>query len=232
LILRTKYYKRNNYIDLLVYIFEEIGVYILSLKINPKRINPFKKSCCILWNCEEIKIENGQHLKVCNNGETVIVNIFDSGQINCQGSPKSKFLEFVKSITENIANTIEIPFSECENQLKHRSETLFTYIKTLNIQDVIQRMSVIILCDTSCEILLRARITMIAQKEIIPQKEIEKLKNRDNMFSFIKKKYNEVIEKKIHDLRLRRNKLVHQGDIPTEKDAIFAIDVLTKYLEL
>ncbi|MHA1747442.1 MAG: hypothetical protein ACTSYF_02220 [Promethearchaeota archaeon] len=100
----------------------------------------------------------------------------------------SKFLESVKLNHGYIANTIEIPFSECENQLIQRAEMLFTHLKTLNIQDIIQRMSVIILCDTSCEILLKARIAMIAQKNIIPLKEIEKLKNRDNMFSFIKKK--------------------------------------------
>jgi len=160
----------------------------MSIKINKKRFDPFKKSCNILWGCEENVIENGHQLKIMNNGDTVNVNIFNNGTIQCQGSKDKPFLENVEEKIKKIAKTIEIPFSECENQLKHRAETLFAYIKTLNIQDVIQRMSVIILCDTSCEILLSARIAMIAQKEIIPQKETEKLKNRDNMFSFIKKK--------------------------------------------
>jgi len=204
----------------------------LSLKINQARINLLKKSCCILWNCEEKTLKDGNQLKIKNNGETITVNLFNNGNIQFQGLPKSRFLLEVKDNITKIAKTIEIPFAENENQFIHRAKMLFEYIKTFDLTEEIQRMSAVIISDTSCEVLLRARIAMIAQKKRIPKKDV-KLEKRDNMYAFIKKhSYIEVLEEKTHDLRSRRNKLVHQGDIPTILDADFAIDVLTTYLEL
>jgi len=159
----------------------------MSLKINKKRIDPFMKSCKVLWNYEENVIKNGHQLKIMNNGETVTVNIFNNtGQVQCQGSPDMPFLKCVKTKTKLIAKTIELPFCESDNQLIHRAQMLLSYIKTFDLEQVIQRMSTVIICDTSCEILLKARIAMIIIKKEISTKKLN-LSDRKDMYKFILK---------------------------------------------
>jgi len=205
---------------------------VLSLKINPNRIDYFKKSCSIFWQYEEEIIQNGCQLKIRNNSDIVNVSIYNTGSITIRGSPKNSFSEDINEIIERIVKTIEIPFNESDHQLIHRAQILSDFINTLDLEQDIQRMTVVIISDTSCEILLKARAELIAEKKSIPIKKTN-LDNRGKIYQFIQDNdCIEVMEKRIRNLRKRRNKLVHQGDIPTKKDAKYAIEVLTDYLEM
>ena len=204
---------------------------VLSIQINPNRKDYFKKCCSIFWKYEEEFLQDGCQLKIRNNGDIVSVNVFDNGSIFCQGSPKNPFLEEVKEIIERIENIIELPFNESDHQLIHRAQILRDYIDELDLEKAIHRMSIVIISDTSCEILLKARAKLIAEKRRISIKSL-KLDDRGKIYKFIQEKNCiEVMEKRIKNLRGRRNKLVHQGDIPTKKDAELSIYDAEQLLE-
>jgi len=204
----------------------------LSFKINKNRVDYFKKCCSIFWEYDEEAIQDGYQLKIKNNGDIITVNIYKTGRILVQGSLKCSFLKSAKEKVERIINTIDLTINESNHQLIHRAQTLKDFIETLDINSDINRMTVVIICDTSCEILLKARAELIAEKKKIQTKDL-KLDFRDDIYKFINgKDCIEVMEKRIKNLRKRRNKLVHQGDIPTTKDAEFALEVLSEYLEM
>lgn len=205
---------------------------VLSLKINPNRIDYFKKSCSIFWQYEEEIIQDGCQLKIRNNSDIVNVSIYNTGSITIRGSPKNSFSEDINEIIERIVKTIEIPFNESDHHLIDRAKTLRDYIKELDTKYDVNRMTIVILSDTACEILLLSRAELIAEKRDIPTKNL-KFSNRGSIFDFIEKKdCIEVMEKKVKNLRERRNKLVHNGDIPAKDDAIYAINVLNEYLRM
>ena len=68
------YWKYNTYL------LEILWGEVLSIQINPNRIDYFKKCCSIFWNYEEEVIPHGCQLKIRNNGEIFYVSVFDKGR--------------------------------------------------------------------------------------------------------------------------------------------------------
>ena len=81
------YWKYNTYL------LEILWGEVLSIQINPNRIDYFKKCCSIFWNYEEEVIPHGCQLKIRNNGEIFYVSVFDKGRFLCQGSKTDPFFE-------------------------------------------------------------------------------------------------------------------------------------------
>ena len=204
----------------------------LITKVNPVNIPAFLNCCKEMWHCDEKEIQRAHQLKIMNNGETVTVNIYTTGKIQIQSSKENPFFKEVKEKIEIIIKTLVLKFSKNIHHLIRRAKTLSEYIDKLDIKEDVNRMATIIICDTSCEILLKVRVELICNKKVISKRDVN-LEDRKEIFRFIAKKgYIEVLEKKIEDLRELRNKLVHQGDIPSQDDAIYAKEILNKFLEM
>ena len=204
----------------------------LTLKINPVNIHDLLCCCKEIWHCDEKEIQNAHQLKIMNNGDTVTVNVFTTGKVQVQSSEENPFFKEVNENIKLIINTFDLKFNKNTHHLINRAKTLSEYINTLDIEQDVNRMASIIISDTSCEILLKVRVELICDKKAIPKRNVD-LDDRKKIFRFItEKSYIEVLEKKIKDLRELRNKLVHQGDIPSRNDSIFAKEILSKYLDM
>lgn len=204
----------------------------LTIKINPIFIPDFLNCCKELWHCEEKEIQHAHQLKIMDKSDVVTLNIYTTGKVQVQSSQENLFFKKVKENVKRIKDTLDLKFSKNTHHLINRAKTLSEYIALLKIEHDVHRMATIIISDTACEILLKVRIELICNKKDIQKREVN-LEDRKKIFEFITKKgYIEVLEDKLRDLRELRNKLVHQGDIPSRDDVVFAKDILNKYLEM
>lgn len=108
-----------------------------------------------------------------------------------------------------------------------RAKSILGFASTLNLDDEFQRMVIVILADTSDEIVLReqmkaARIEGAPLEEGIPIK-IKKLKDKGLIV------YKEDEMKNIREIR---NRIVHYGDIPDKMQATEALKIARSVIEL
>lgn len=204
----------------------------LIMKINPVFIPDFLIYCNELWHCDEKEIQNAYQLKITENGDIVTLNVYTTGKVQVQSSQENPFLNEVNENIKRVKNALGLKFNRNSHHLIIRAKTLFDYVAVLDIEQNVNRMAAIIICDTACEILLKVRIELICDKKNIPKRGVN-IEDRKTIFEFIfNKGYIEVLEKKLKILREIRNKLVHQGDMPTQDDVSFAKDVLCKFLDM
>lgn len=131
--------------------------------------------------------------------------------------PLAKFNELATKIGQLAQKSIK-PLEEIRPLSIQRAKDIVGFASNMNLDDEYQRMAIIILVDTSSEMILREM--MKAEKiggppldDGIPQK-IKRLKDK-----------NLVIPKEemIKNLRELRNRVVHYGDIPSKSQAEEAI---------
>jgi len=107
-----------------------------------------------------------------------------------------------------------------------RAKNILGFASNLNLDDEYQRMVVVILADTSNEIVLREQMKALGIEgppldEGIPQK-IMRIKDKGVIV------YNEDEIKSVRELR---NRIVHYGDIPDKTQATKALNIAQSVLE-
>lgn len=139
--------------------------------------------------------------------------------------PPNTFNRTATRIVELAQQSVK-PLEEIRPLSIQRAKNLVGFASGMNLDDEYQRIVIIILADTSNEIVLRemmksAKIQGAPLDEGIPQK-IKRLKDKG---------YIILKEDKIRNLREIRNRVVHYGDIPDKSQAEEAIKIAKSVIE-
>ena len=139
--------------------------------------------------------------------------------------PPNIFSQTATRIVELAQQSVK-PLEETRPLSVKRAKNLVGFASGMNFDDEFQRIVMIILADTSNEIVLRemmksAKIKGAPLDEGIPQK-IKRLK--DKGYVILKKD-------EIENLRELRNRVVHYGDIPDKSQAEEAIKIARSVIE-
>lgn len=202
----------------------------ISLKEAMER---FKYSLLRAFNCKIVE-DKGQYVVFhgriyFRNKSNVDVIIYTTDKIFISATPILRSDEFDKVSTQviNIAQQSVQKLTEIRPVTLKRARSILEFASKLNTDDEFQRMVVVILADTSNEIVLREQMKALKIQGTpldagIPEK-----------INYIKKKGNVVYaENEILNVRELRNDIVHYGNIPdkkqTEEALRIALDVLEK----
>lgn len=139
--------------------------------------------------------------------------------------PVEKFNQIATRIVQ-LAQQSTKPLEEIRPLSVQRAKNLVAFASGMSLDDPYQRMVIIILIDTSNEIVLRemmksAKIQGAPLDEGIPQK-IKRLKNKGLAIPK---------EDEIKNLREIRNRVVHYGDIPDKTQAKEVIKIAEAVIE-
>jgi len=195
-------------------------------------VERFMHSLSIAFNSKRIE-DRGQyvvcHSKIDLEDENKLdVIVYTSDTIFISASPSLSADVFNKTATKiaNIAQQSVKKLADERPLTLQRVESILEFASKLDLDNEFQRMVIVILADTSNEIVLRERLKALRIKgdpldEGIPQK-IERLKQKGIVV------HN---EKEIRNIRELRNGIVHYGLIPDKAQAKKALDIALDVLK-
>lgn len=203
-------------------------VRIIGIK-EPKNVRRFEHFIQKTFKCERVE-DKGEYVVThwrIQGTKLIDAIIFTNDKIHISGSPLMPPDEFnhVATRIAEIAQESVAELAEERPVTLSRARSILGFASKLNSSNEFERMVIVILSDTSNEIVLTERMKALGIKgsplgEGIP-----------NKIGYIKKMGKSVYkEKEIRNVRELRNSIVHDGNIPTSVQADdsrkIALDVL------
>jgi hypothetical protein len=197
---------------------------------DPKNILRFEHFIQKSFRCKRVE-DRGQYVVThwrIQDTNPIDVIVFTSDKIYISGSPlmpKSEFDQIATRIAR-IAQDSVSKLAEERPVTLQRARSILEFTLRLNPEDEFERMVMVILADTSNEIVLTERMKALKIKgppleEGIPNK-IECIKDKGSSV------YKEA---EIRNVRELRNGIVHTGNIPTSGEAKRCLEISLDVLE-
>jgi hypothetical protein len=183
------------------------------------------------YKCKRIEDKGEYVVGHCRIGlqedQEIDVVAFTSDTLLIRASPKtpSELFHTVCSAVEKLAGQATTSVSAARPLTTQRAKTILDYASKLDLHNEIQRMVIVILCDTVNEIILREQMKALEIQgppldEGIPEK-IERIEGKGQVV------YRSAQVKNIRELR---NGIVHQGNIPDKSQAEKCLEVTSDFL--
>jgi len=169
------------------------------------------------YKCKQIEDEGESVVGHCRislqKNQEINIVVYTTDRVLIRASPRTASELFDKEAlsVEIIAKQATTLVSITRPLTAQRAKTILDYTLTLNPDEEIQRMVIIILCDTANEIILREKLKALGFQgapldEGIPDK-IKRIEDKGHVV------YRAEEVKNIRELR---NGIVHRGDIPDQ----------------
>lgn len=158
------------------------------------------------------------------------IEIFVNENVEFKASPE------VKDLFQKVCSEIKSILTEAVNLLSrqdtvrvNRARRIMEYMRTVSVENEIERMVVVTLCDIVLDLLVTEKLSHFAHKRQDLDNESVGAK-----LGMLQNQYKIPIyrPKAIRDIRELRNRVAHGGTSPVTDEATFAQDATTEIFEL